>query len=65
MGVVWLLPGASLRGIDAHASRPRARQAATSGWNLTRSVLLLGLKARRDFHVYDWPFREHGFKVTS
>ena len=41
----------------------RALQAATSGWNRTRSVLLLGLKARRDFHVYDWPFRQHGFKV--
>ena len=26
-------------------------------------MLLLGLKARRDFHVYDWPFRQHGFKV--
>jgi hypothetical protein len=52
--------GASLPGLDAHS---RALQAATSGWNRTRSVLLLGLKARRDFHVYDWPFRQHGFKV--
>lgn len=51
---------ASLPGLDAHS---RAAQAATSGWNRTRSVLLLGLKARRDFHVYDWPFQQHGFKV--
>ena len=55
------------------ASSPQARElrrlqlieeASTSGWNQTRTVLLLGLKARRDFHVYDWPFREHGFKVS-
>ena len=39
-------------------------EASNSGWNVTRTILLLGLKARRDFHVYDWPFREHGFKMS-
>lgn len=39
-------------------------EATNAGWNATRTILLLGLKARRDFHVYDWPFREHGFKMS-